>query len=384
MYSIIMADRNSKKMVWNNQDQGRYNALYKKLKDAGENVDKQDYIKKFNKSKLQQFISKLDLSISSKESYYFMVAKWLKLNDPKNTTIANFTNKGYDLMMKRSKEYDENQLSERKQKNFRNYTYFVDILNSIDYKEIKTYRSHLQYLILSLLIKQPPVRTSFYTSAKFHTKGGYDNKQNYVMLMTTGMGRKRVLYYIGKDKVSGSKSFADIIKNNIEFENKELIELIYYSFEKYPRTYLFENNGKPIQDETLLRYLREITKIDGLDIDTMRSVYISHFYNNFNLTFAQKRELARKMRNSVEVQQHKYLKVVEKTETDKAKDKRIKELEDKVKQLVSENEELKQEIQDSKDKLQDFKGENSKTQEWKKRRYDVIFKLNTGRQKNVK
>ena len=74
MYSIITTEKNSKKIAWNSQDQGRYNALYNKLKSAGENVEKQDYINKFNKSKLQQFIS--DLSISRKESYYFLVAKW--------------------------------------------------------------------------------------------------------------------------------------------------------------------------------------------------------------------------------------------------------------------------------------------------------------------
>ena len=147
---------------------------------------------------------------------------------------------------------------------------------------------------------------------------------------------------------------------------------------------MFENIGKLIQDEALLRHLREVTKIDGLDIDTMRSVDISHFYNNFNMTYAEKRELARKMRNSVEVQQHKYVKVVEKTETDKAKDERIKDLEEQVKELVCKNEELKNSLTDVEDKLKDFKGENSKTQEWKKRRYDVIFKLSSNRQKNVK
>ena len=149
-----------------------------------------------------------------------MISKWLKFNDPTNTMISNFTSKGYDLMMKRSKEYDENELSEKKQKNYRDYSYFVDILNQINYKEIKTYRSHLQYLLLSLLIKQPPVRTSFYTSAEFHTKGGYDEKRNYIMLMTTGTGKRRVMYYVGKDKVTGSKSFSDILKNNIEAEDK--------------------------------------------------------------------------------------------------------------------------------------------------------------------
>ena len=379
-----MTESKSKKTVWNKQDESRYNSLYNKLKASGDDINKEDYLKKYNKSKLQKIINKLELSTSTKEGFYFMVSKWLKLNDPTNTMISNFTSKGYDLMMKRSKEYDENELSEKKQKNYRDYSYFVDILNQINYKEIKTYRSHLQYLLLSLLIKQPPVRTSFYTSAEFHTKGGYDEKKNYIMLMTTGTGKRRVMYYVGKDKVTGSKSFSDILKNNIEVEDKELIELMYYSFEKYPRTYVLENRGKPIQDETLLRYLREITKVDNIDIDTMRSVYISHFYNNFNMKYAEKRELARKMRHDPQTAQQKYLLVLSKTKTDKAKDDRIKELEKMNKELNDKVAQLEKQLEDTEIKLRDTKGEASQSSEWKKKRYDIIYRLNKGINKNVK
>ena len=378
-----MTENKSKKPVWNKQDEQRYNALYTKIKDEFKDLNKDNYLDKINKKKLRQFISKLNLSISSKESYAFMISKWLKINKPNNTSITDFSNMGHKLMMERSKDYAENQLSEKKQKGYRDYKYFVDILNSINYKEIKTYRQHLQYLLLSLLIKQPPLRTSFYSSAEFHTKGGYDKQKNYIQLYTAG--KPRVNYYVGKDKVSNSKTYKqDILKNYIEVEDKDLIELIYYSYEKYPRTYLFENNKKPIQDETVLRYLREITKVDSLDIDTMRSVYISHFYNNFNLTWKEKEVMASKMRNSPSVAQHKYLKVIEKTKTETAKDDRIKELEEQNKKLNEENEKLKQDLKDNKKEFEEYKGDFSKSDEWRKRRYDVIYKLNHNLQSSVK
>ena len=103
-----------------------------------------------------------------------------------------------------------------------------------------------------------------------------------------------------------------------------------------------------------------------------------------NLTWKEKEAMAQKMRHDVRTAQHKYLRVVEQTKTDKAKDDRIQRLEAQVSQLNDENETLKNQLKDAEDKLKDFKGETSQTKEWKKRRYDTIFKLNSGRQTNVK
>ena len=66
-----MTENKSKKPIWNKQDEGRYNSLYNKLKQETPQLNKQDYLYNYNKKKLQQFINNLDLSTSSKESYYF-------------------------------------------------------------------------------------------------------------------------------------------------------------------------------------------------------------------------------------------------------------------------------------------------------------------------
>ena len=290
---------------------------------------------------------------------------------------------GLKLKQKREEDDSRNELDAKELENYRDYNYFVDILNTTDYKQIKTSRKHLQYLFLALLVQHPPLRTSFFSSASFHTKGGYDQKRNYVMLLPSS-GSRRVMLYVGRDKVSNTKSFGgDIFKNNIEIENRFLIDLIYYSYEKYPRTYLFENKGKPMQDETLLQYLREITKVEKINVDMMRSIYITHQYKT-NLTYEEKKKLANQMRHSVDTQQLRYLKVFSKEKDDKIKHNRIKELEEQVRKLNSENTDLRKQIEDSETKLRDFKGESSKTAEWKKRRYDTIFKLSKGLQQNVK
>ena len=69
----------------------------------------------------------------------------------------------------------------------------LTFFGAISYKEIRTYRSHLQYSLSRLLIKQPPLRTSYYSTAEFHRKGGYDDKSNYILLKTTA-GKNELFY----------------------------------------------------------------------------------------------------------------------------------------------------------------------------------------------
>ena len=64
--------------------------------------------------------------------------------------------------------------------------------------------------------------------------------------------------------------------NKIELSS-ELSLIINNSFIKYPGKYLFELDDKPVSDTTLLNWLRKITKIDKINFDMMRSVYIACF-----------------------------------------------------------------------------------------------------------
>ena len=139
-----------------------------------------------------------------------------------------------------------------------------------------------------------------------------------------------------------------------------------------------------MRDETLLRYLRERTKVENIDIDTMRSVYISHLYNNYNLNWKEKETMASKMRHDPRTAQHKYLKVLEKTKTETAKDERIRELEEQVKKLTEKLKNMENEKDKINDKVNNLKDEKQGDPVWRKRRYDVVFRLNKGIQKNIK
>ena len=70
----------------------------------------------------------------------------------------------------------------------------------------------------------------------------------------------------------------------IDITDKRLIELLNYSITKCQRTYLCENKFKgQIKEETLLRYLKNITLIKTIKVDMMRTIYITHFYENKNI-----------------------------------------------------------------------------------------------------
>ena len=82
--------------------------------------------------------------------------------------------------------------------------------------------------------------------------------------------------------------------------------MIYQSFIKYPRKYLFEikNNGV-----TLLAWLRKTTYIDSINIDMMRSSYVNYFFADNNKNMKDTEDLAHRMRHSVLTAQTNYLRI---------------------------------------------------------------------------
>ena len=59
------------KKIWNDNHQKLYKRLYTKLKDTYPNIEEETYIKTLPKTSIKKIINKLDLSISSKESFVY-------------------------------------------------------------------------------------------------------------------------------------------------------------------------------------------------------------------------------------------------------------------------------------------------------------------------
>ena len=178
---------------------------------------------------------------------------------------------------------------------------------------------------------------------------------------------------MNNDKVSNSKQFKmDISKNIIEIYNPELIQLLNYSIQRFPREYLFQNDkGGKVSEDTLRQLLRKITKLSNINFDIMRSIYISHAYNTTARTVNQREKLAISMRHSPEIAQRAYYKIKTDDKTNNKNDNEIiKELKNKIEALTIENNELKARITD----IEPHEGNKL----YNKRRGDILTRLNKG------
>ena len=175
----------SENLTWNDNHQKQYTRLFNLITKHKPNLLKKDYdensyLLKNNKKNLKTFINQLELGDSSKESLYFIVSTYLKINDKHNSNIKTFQEAGYKLKKTREQKDGENELDDRELISYRPYNYFMNILNSINPSNTTNEKEHMKYLLLSILIKQPPVRTNFHRTAQFRTGGSYDEKQNYI------------------------------------------------------------------------------------------------------------------------------------------------------------------------------------------------------------
>lgn len=353
---------------WSEIHQKKYLWLYNyliTLDTKFKTLAPEDYLIKFNKRNLISIINKnTNWSDSSKESIFFTVARWLELNKPTDNFIKQFKELGYKLKVKRDEQEGENQPDQKEKENIQPFDYFINILNDIKPDEIISRVKHYEYLILALLTLQPPVRTSFYTSAKItNTLKNLSSNENYIYIKN-----EQAFYIVNKDKVSNTKKYNSKGElNYIDITDKKLIKILNDSILKYNREYLFESNQNgPIKQETLLKYLRNITNLKAINIDMMRSIYITNFYKE-NKTYKAREELSLKMRHSVPCAMKHYFKI---SDTPNDENEELKQVKDENIKLTIRIKELEQELQQLKEKATtDEKIIN-------KKRQDIIYKAN--------
>jgi hypothetical protein len=215
----------SKKLLWNKNHEDKYTRLYNLMKNEYPKIEKETFIKKLPKTQIKQFISKLDLGLSSKEGLYFLVARWLEINEPNNTMIQDFKNAGHQILTRRSNQEKENELDEKEIENYKEYDYFKTILDKINFSEITDKKTYYESMLLALLILQPPLRTYVYTSCIIQNSSKMNDKDNYLILAYKSGTIRRAYFYINKDKVSGSKSYSDELKKQIEIKLTNLEDL---------------------------------------------------------------------------------------------------------------------------------------------------------------
>jgi len=354
---------------WSKQHEKLYSMLYNYMNKNFKNINEYSFINE-NKRQLMSIIEKNNnWSSSSKESLFFMIARFLMIDNPNDKYVKLYQEAGFKLLQENRAKENENQQDEKEIENYKPHNYFIDILNSVNVDDIKTKIGHYQYLLLALLTYQPPLRTNFYVSAKIIRSMKENDKTNNFIWISR-KGSIKIFYIVNDDKVSKTKIYA-MNKNlsYIKLEDNNLIKLINDSYEKYPREYLFEINNKPISQTTYLNWLRKITQVSQINNDIMRSSYVNWFYEH-NKKLSDREKLAYQMRHSVLTSQRNYLKVFE-PEDNKEKP-----------EIIQTTEELKKEIDKLKEQLNKCQSDKAIDEsKFNKNRRDVIYKIN---KKNVK
>jgi len=354
---------------WSKQHEKLYSMLYNYMNKNFKNINEYSFINE-NKRQLMSIIEKNNnWGSSSKESLFFMIARFLMIDNPNDKYVKLYQEAGFKLLQENRAKENENQQDEKEIENYKPHNYFIDILNSVNVDDIKTQIEHYKYLLLALLTYQPPLRTNFYVSAKIIRSMKENDKTNNFIWITR-KGSIKIFYIVNDDKVSKTKIYA-MNKNlsYIKLEDNNLIKLINDSYEKYPREYLFEVNNKPISQTTYLNWLRKITEVSQINNDIMRSSYVNWFYEH-NKKLSDREKLAYQMRHSVLTSQRNYLKVFE-PEDNKEKP-----------EIIQTTEELKKEIDKLKEQLNKCQSDKAIDEsKFNKNRRDVIYKIN---KKNVK
>ena len=203
---------------------------------------------------------------SNRMHLYFTISRFLDINHKNDKFIKVYAQHGHDYQMKIENDTGENKLDAKELENYRDYDYFKKILYNIPNNETDTLKRNYERLLLSLLILQPPLRTSFYRTATFITNMKSNNgTDNYILI---NKKKKEVTYIVNDDKASNYK----VYKKNpelsfIKIESQELADFIIDSLSRYPRKFLFENSQteESLNDNALLKKLRDITELPALN-----------------------------------------------------------------------------------------------------------------------
>lgn len=355
---------------WTKQHKEKFTMLYNWfVKNHDDKANKENFIPE-HKRKLMSLIDKSHWAMGTREGIFFMISRFLFNKNNYDKYVKLYAQAGYDLKQAKDTIEGKNELDEKEKENYRSIEYLENCLELHKPKMNDNIKEHYKHLLLMMLIKQPPLRTSFYTTSKFlRLQADNDKVNNYVYI--TRKGKLKVYFIVNKDKASNYKLY-NMNKglSKIKLEDPELIEFINYSFITYPRTYLFENpDKKPISETTILNYLRDITNTELINFDMIRSAFITYFYEH-NKTFDKREALSKMMRHSQQTASKNYLKV---SNTEKIPpDEKIKQLE---KEIIL----LNQLIETYNSKLKAYEKEPENEKIFNKKRNDILYLLNKGK-----
>ena len=229
--------------------------------------------------------------------------------DEDDTKAEYWANKGAELTKEVNKQEYKNELvGDNEKKKWKTQKEVLEIMEKIK-TNMKNRTDMNRFILLSLMTYQPPLRKDFYLNLKFLFDIKKNNKKdNYLYLVKKPINK--AFFIVNNDKVSKYTETFDKDENKvIEITNKDLISMLWKNYENdkqyLKREYVFmSSDGNKYNTNTFTRVLLDPIK---LNFNTLRSSYISDFYVK-NPYPQERNELARQMRNSMNIAQMKYLK----------------------------------------------------------------------------
>ena len=354
-------DELKKKHVW----------LFNYIKIKYPDAELDTYIDKYKKYLMTLIEENPSWGDKSKESLLLMVSRFLH-NNGNSRYSKIYQKRGIDFIKANNAKENENELDEKEEKYYRPHQYFVDILNATEYN-LTNYEAHMKYLLLAIVTLQPTLRTSFYTSSTFiRTEKENDKKNNFIFI--TKRGKAKIYFIVNEDKVSKTKSYAieKATLSKIQVVDDKLVDIILKSYETYPRQYLFEKNKTHISQNTFIQWLRDITNVDGITNDIMRSSYITWFYSQ-NPKYKDRENLSKQMRHSVNTASRNYNKVIESEEI--TKQNTAENLNELIVKLESQKNELENKLSVYIPPVKDEEDLKA-LKHYKKKRADILYNIN--------
>lgn len=258
-------------------------------------------------------------ALSTKKNYLVAIVVVLQSDKDKYEKIINQYNKYIgELQDKILDNYDNNEKSDKQSANWIEYneirkllTKYKKLANPILNKTIDTYSNKdLQtiqdYLLLSLYSGKyfPVVRNDFAPMEIINDDEKMDNDKNYLVI-----GKDYMKFIFKEFKTKKNTEDREIL-----IKNKEFINLILKWIEMNNSENLLINikDKKPMNANGITKNLNRIFQKEfGKNVSTslLRSIYISHMYENNNMTQKEKKKLANEMMHSSKTAESVYNKI---------------------------------------------------------------------------
>lgn len=179
----------------------------------------------------------------------------------------------------------------------------IEFIKRLQEKKNLSKTDYNRYILLCLCVYQPPLRKSFYLNLKFLFNPKKNNKKdNFLLLQKSPL---KSYYIVNNDKVSRHAEFDKDENKFIELLNKDLINMLWKSYEGNKRDYVFtSSNEKPYSKVGFTKTLLEPI---NLNFHTLRSSYVSDYYVK-NPYPQERMQVARMMRHSKSTGETNYLK----------------------------------------------------------------------------